>query len=258
MFDTQFKTILLHELKILKSKRFISYRIFNISLVTILAFLFCSAFSKVPQDIPLEEAERMIRVLFQFLLVCISAAFIFFSPTKYFNEFKKEKSDKIYEVMLTSPISLLKFVVSKLISIFLIDYIILWVCFTGTFIVLSMYHFSPFSIISFEAGLMVLVIMPLYMILHLSFGLWAILRFKNAMIHFLILILLLLPFVLEGSMHLLGRSLFKPMFKWIGDSFITGNLISLPILIFSLLGLLIGFFIMFIVMKRFNKERIIS
>lgn len=256
MFDNQFKTILLYEAKILKSKRFIFNRVFDILLAIILAFLFCNAGSQVPSNIPFEEIEKEIKVLFQFLFLVISIIFMFISSIPFFNEFKKEKSDKIYEVILISPISLLKLATSKLISLFLINYIFLFSTFISMFIVLSIYHFNPFSIISFEVGLMIFMIIPLYMCLYLSFGLWMVLRFKNALTNLLILVPFVLPFALEGLMHLFGKSLLESMPKWIGDSFITGNLIHYPILIFSVLGWLIGFLIMFTVMKRFNKEKI--
>jgi K+-transporting ATPase A subunit len=111
MMDTQFKVVLLNEVK---NSRHI---IFN-SLVIILVSVFLTylVVGRTPQLIS-PDNKNMLRIIYQLLFILLSG----FSMVGMvsFREYQKEKSDKLYETILSSPISLLKFVVCKLISLFL-------------------------------------------------------------------------------------------------------------------------------------------
>jgi ABC-type Na+ efflux pump permease subunit len=74
----------------------------------------------------------------------------------------------IYEVILTSPISLLKLYYSKLISLFTLTYPTL-ICAIIVYMLLE--GIKSFNI-PIEVVLMVLLIIPLYTLLYYAFGLW--------------------------------------------------------------------------------------
>ncbi|MDR3222870.1 MAG: hypothetical protein LBT66_03915 [Methanobrevibacter sp.] len=158
-------------------------------------------------------------------------------------EFNEEKIFNIYEIILTSPISLLKLYYSKLISLFILAYPTLICTVTVTILLDNSNSFN----IPIEVMLMVLLLIPLYMLLYYVFGLWLILRFKN-------LYVLTVLSLTELALVFLGIFAYKYLSNFVVLS--NGSVITSSFLVYAFIILIIGFLINFITIKKFNKENI--
>lgn len=251
--DTQFKTILLNEVNL----RYIKNSLASVLLIIFLTYLIITNIHYYISP----ENKNITQMIYKFMLILFSC-FSMVSLTDFY-KYQREKSDRLYEIILTSPISLLKFTLSKLISLFLISYPVLICNFIIIFAILNTYNTDFFSIMSFNIELLVFIIAPLYLVLYSFVGLYMILRFNHANI----IRILTLPFTVVVSivvyllLNMGSGSVLNEIFKFLGVNINSENTISFlasSILFLSVLGLLISFLIMFILMKKFNKEKIVT
>jgi ABC-type Na+ efflux pump permease subunit len=172
----------------------------------------------------------------------IPAIAMLFLGINILQEFGKQKSDKIYEVILTSPTSMLKLYYGKLISLFVLLY-------PAVFYVVSVYIIlgGIYSNIPIEIMLMALLIIPFYMLLYFAFGLYLILRFKNLYIGSVL--------SLTGAALLIIGS-YVSKYLSISINLSDKSIIDYHFLVYASMFLLIGFLITFILIKRFDKENI--
>lgn len=238
--DNQIKTIVFNDLKIAENKRYLVMNVLLILFTTY--FLHQMAF-------PTYNLLGENNYFFQFVCMFLSIFIIFFTGTLVLQEFTKERLNRLFEVILTSPISLLKLYWAKLISLFILMYST-FIIGIVIFIVLSNYSMlEPLSHISTEVWVMSLLVIPLYGLLFYSVALWLILRFKNANIVQIISVFgFLLIFLVSYTSKNISNSLINLN---------SGTLITYPVLILTLLGVLIGFSIISFVIKNFNKEKIV-
>ncbi|MDR2624611.1 MAG: ABC transporter permease [Methanobrevibacter sp.] len=233
--DSQLKVIVLNDLNILKDKRYLLFNVF------VVLFLFVFKY-KIVNDMSVDL--NYLSYFSQFIFMFIAGFVMLFLGIQILQEFSTQKANRIYEVVLTSPISLLKLYYSKLISSFVLVYPAV-ICAILIYVIL-LNGTGSFDI-PIEVMIMALLIIPLYMLLYYAFGLYLILRFKNMnVIQILSLTGTGLVFLgVYGSKYLSIHIILS------GE-----HLVSYLFLVYASIGLIIGFLIVFTAIKKFNKEKL--
>jgi ABC-type Na+ efflux pump permease subunit len=242
------QTIITKEMKTMISKKYLISLLFSFIIAASIIYYLCNSFTDtINFNTPI--AHSIFQILLIISIIMVIVTFIM----QYLFEINKEKINKRIELMLTSPISISNIIHGKLISL-LIAYYIISICWIIILTILfQCFHINIIQIMTAEIGLMILVIMPLFMVLYASVLTWLSLRFDSNVNS---LFIILTGFIIAPAIFL-GKYLDSlGILKFLTDGFIKGNVITQSILLYSSLILIIGFIVIFIAIKKLNKEKI--
>jgi ABC-type Na+ efflux pump permease subunit len=158
--------------------------------------------------------------------------------------FINEKLNKTFEAMLTTPLSLFKIIASKLLSSFILIYIVDLVSIFSMYMTWSL---KLNGLISFplEIWVMSLVIVPLVVMLYTTLSAYIALRFNYTHIIQLlnVPIIFIMAFLLKNPTDLLNR-------------FVNKNIIDYKIIFFVGIFLIVSYTVLMFLIKIIKKESI--
>jgi len=243
------KTIITKEMKIL-----VSNKRFSLEMIVFIIFIvgfFYYINNKMRGQ--MGGSDPIFYAILQGMIIMLLAMFSYFLIAQCLGEMDREKVTGRIESILSSPISKYIIVQGKLISIFIMYYIVLALVIICLSIIFPYFlHIQLIQIITFEFVLMILVVLPLLIGLFSSIIIWLSLRFKSQVAQtFLSVTFFIVMGIIGFHRYLssLGINLFEGIAK--------GNLITPSILSYLSLILVIGFFIMYFAFKILSKEKII-
>ncbi len=236
--NIQLNTIILREtIPVLKSRRFIFSLIFNLIFFAVLSYIFLNKINGV-------EGLQNLMIQFTFIILPTFSMWVLTMPMLQ-EKFSNEKLTRIFEAMLTTPLSLTRIWLGKLISMLFLSYISLICTIIVLYTIWNMMGLNLFSVLTYKVWFMAILIVPMYSILFNAFSAWSILRFAHSKTTEIINFFGILVFVL---MFLKSNTIL--------DLIVSGDVINNNIILYSVLVLLIYFLVVFILMKSLNKEKV--
>ncbi|MCE7698632.1 MAG: hypothetical protein K8E24_007280 [Methanobacterium paludis] len=235
--NSQANTIILKEVKeVISRKDYLFTLILNIAVFVGVGYIFVS-----------RSYDPFVRNLFMEL------TFIMFPPFAMWivsfpliqEKFNDEKIIRKFESLLTAPISLKTVWTSKMAAIFLLSYPIVLIIIMLYLIIWNLGGLNPLLMMSPSVWIMALIIIPMIPMAYAAFSSWSVLRFTHPKImeilNFFAIGLSVLIFLASGNAV---------------NSITTGHLVSWPIVVYSTLILIAAFSVVFLLIKKLNKERI--
>ena len=160
-------------------------------------------------------------------------------------KFNNEKLTKLFEVILTAPVSLYTLWLGKLISLFLLNYI---AAILITLIAIFMWiraGINPLQFLPYTIWIVGLIIMPMYLMGYTAFSGWSVLRFSQPKTSEILNLLGIIAFVLT---FLNSDKIIKIIFN--------GEIINNFVIISLTTGIIIIFSIIYTLVSRLNKEKV--
>lgn len=161
-------------------------------------------------------------------------------------KFSNEKLIRNFEALLTTPVSLKTVWAGKIASIFFLSYSIVIIVIVTLLITWSILNgLNPISILSVPVWIVVLFISPSLPMIYAGFASWSILRFNHSKL------MEILQYFAVGISVMIFLSSGK-----IIRSIATGHLVNWPIVVYSIIGIIIGIALVLFLIRRLDKEKV--
>jgi ABC-type Na+ efflux pump permease subunit len=247
--NIQLKTIILKEIRTLQSKKNLVSFFLYVVITSFMMYFICKNLTISKFNILITQS------IIQGLIIFLITSGMFTFMMQFLIGINIEKSSKILESMLISPISLSKIIHGKVIALSIAYYMII----VSTIMILGLilrffFMLNILQLLKLETWFVILVLIPIFFLLYSSAIIWGTLRF-NSNINLIFSVLnCSMFFILFGIIYLM-KSL--NLLSFLSKGISNGNLITHPILFYFILILLIMFIIVYILIKKLNKEKVI-
>mgnify|MGYP000966051532 CR=1 FL=1 len=234
--DPQLKPIVLKEIKeVFKRNDYLFNTIINIIPFLALAVITVMATTGSAQKLIME---------FSFIAIP-SLAMLLVSFPFIREKFSDEKLVRKFEGILTTPTSLKTVWAGKMVSIFLLSYPSVIIVNIILLVIWNISGLNPIYILPLPIWIMALIIAPLIPMIYNGFSSWSILRFTHPK---LIEILLYFTVAIGVLTYITSGSITKHV--------TSGQIVTWPILIYSLIGIIISASLVLLLIKKLDKEKI--
>lgn len=233
-------TLILKEIKeVVFRKDYLFSLILNMFVFLVVGFIFISS---------TYEVVSLQNLFIEAIFIMIPPFAMWIMSFPYIQEkFNDQKLLKEFDSLLTTPVSIKSIWAGKMMAIFslsypiviivILMYLILWNFFVGI---------NPLMIMSPAVWLMILIIAPLVPMVYAAFSSWSVLRFKHPrlmeVLNFFAIGIAVLVFISSGKVI---------------NNIASGQLIDWTTLTYSALILLVAFGLVYILVHKLDKEKII-
>ncbi|MDR2623939.1 MAG: hypothetical protein LBC39_05155 [Methanobrevibacter sp.] len=231
------KTMIMKELNSsLSNKKYILSLLLNLFVIVILAFGLTNRIDELDSlTISMLEVLFMGLPLFNILMLNMSLL----------NEiFVNEKLVKTFEAILTTPLSLFEIVISKLISVAILNYVAVATSVISLYLIwgLRLNSFIPFPT---EIWIMIFIVVPLFGILYGVLASYLILKFNYTRLIEILNVPVIFAFVF----------LFRSPSKLL-EVFSSGKIVSYPTIISLFILLMIFYGVLLLLIKKISVESV--
>lgn len=237
MTATPLKTIILRETKNWKTNKYFISLGLDLGFFSFMIYI---TILQIPEIIGLQEMIAK----FMFSLLPSFGMWVLMMPM-IVEKFNNEKLTKLFEVMLTAPISLNTIWLGKLISLFLLNYIAALLITLIAIFMWIMVGLNPIAFLPCIIWILGLIILPMYLMIYVAFSAWSILRFSQPKTYEILNLLGILAFILA---FLGSDKIIKIIFN--------GDTINRFVVVTLTLGIVILFSILYMMVSKLNKEKI--